>query len=142
MAPGGFSRLLFLLHPDRTEFYEQYGVLRDMHQNHLTEILMSLAMELPANLTNSEEVLRSKLGAFSCLQSLEKNSAVIGQYEAYGAHVREELQKGQDFFTKTPTFAGKILTPKAGGGVGCHLPLILSVPAGGKKPQVYVLCRS
>ncbi|XP_026571615.1 GDH/6PGL endoplasmic bifunctional protein [Pseudonaja textilis] len=94
---------------NRTEFYEQYGVLRDMHQNHLTEILMCLAMELPANLTNSEEVLRSKLGAFSSLRSLEKNSAVIGQYAAYSTHVREELQKGQDYFTKTPTFAGVLV---------------------------------
>ncbi|XP_058017134.1 GDH/6PGL endoplasmic bifunctional protein [Ahaetulla prasina] len=94
---------------NRTEFYEQYGVLRDIHQNHLTEILMSLAMELPANLTNSEEVLRRKLGVFSCLRSLEKTSAVIGQYEAYGAHVREELQKGQDYFTTTPTFAGVLV---------------------------------
>ncbi|XP_070615337.1 GDH/6PGL endoplasmic bifunctional protein [Erythrolamprus reginae] len=94
---------------NRTEFYEQYGVLRDIHQNHLTEILMSLAMELPVNLTNSDEVLRRKLEAFSSLRSLEKNSAVIAQYEAYGAHVREELQKGQDFFTKTPTFAGVLV---------------------------------
>ncbi|XP_039223233.1 GDH/6PGL endoplasmic bifunctional protein [Crotalus tigris] len=94
---------------NRTEFYEQYGVLRDMHQNHLTEILMSLAMELPANLTSAGDVLRSKLSAFSSLRSLDKTSAVIGQYEAYGAQVREELQKGQEHYTKTPTFAGVLV---------------------------------
>ncbi|XP_063173483.1 GDH/6PGL endoplasmic bifunctional protein [Candoia aspera] len=94
---------------DHVEFYKKYGVLRDIHQNHLTEILMSLAMELPANVTSSEDVLRSKLGTFACLRSLEKTSAVIGQYEAYSTHVREELQKGQDYFTRTPTFAGVLV---------------------------------
>ncbi|XP_061457298.1 GDH/6PGL endoplasmic bifunctional protein isoform X2 [Rhineura floridana] len=94
---------------NRTGFYEEYGVIRDIHQNHLTEILMLLAMELPANISSSEDVIRSKLQAFAALQSPEITSAVIGQYEAYNSHVREELQKGQDYFSRTPTFAGVLV---------------------------------
>nr|XP_008120677.1 PREDICTED: GDH/6PGL endoplasmic bifunctional protein isoform X1 [Anolis carolinensis] len=94
---------------NRTSFYEEYGVIRDVLQNHLTEVLMLLTMELPANVSNSEDVLRHKLQTFASLQGLERSSIVLGQYEAYNSHVREELQKGQDYFSRTPTFAGVLV---------------------------------
>ncbi|XP_074831821.1 GDH/6PGL endoplasmic bifunctional protein [Carettochelys insculpta] len=93
----------------RTSFYEQYGVIRDVLQNHLTEALLSLAMELPANVSSAEEVLRHKLQTFKSLQSLESTSAVLGQYQTYASHVREELQKPQNYVTTTPTFAGVLI---------------------------------
>ncbi|NXN48910.1 G6PE protein, partial [Rynchops niger] len=93
----------------RTSFYEQYGVIRDVLQNHLTEALMFLTMELPANVSRAEEVLQSKLQAFQSLRGLEKNSAVLGQYQAYASQVQEELQKAQDYISTTPTFAGVLI---------------------------------
>ncbi|XP_065552444.1 GDH/6PGL endoplasmic bifunctional protein isoform X1 [Lathamus discolor] len=93
----------------RTSFYEQYGVIRDVLQNHLTEALMFLTMELPANVSRAEEVLQCKLQAFQCLWGLEKNSAVLGQYQAYTSQVQEELQKAQDYISTTPTFAGVLV---------------------------------
>lgn len=91
----------------RTSFYEQYGVIRDVLQNHLTEALMFLTMELPANVSRAEEVLQCKLQTFQSLRRLEKNSAVLGQYQAYTSQVREELQKAPDYISTTPTFAGE-----------------------------------
>ncbi|NWX04080.1 G6PE protein, partial [Caloenas nicobarica] len=93
----------------RTSFYEQYGVIRDVLQNHLTEVLMFLTMELPANVSRAEEVLQCKLQAFQSLRGLEKNSAVLGQYQAYASQVQEELQKAQDYISTTPTFAGVLV---------------------------------
>ncbi|KAK4809788.1 hypothetical protein QYF61_014139 [Mycteria americana] len=93
----------------RTSFYEQYGVIRDVLQNHLTEALMFLTMELPANVSRAEEVLQCKLQAFQSLRGLEKNSAVLGQYQAYASQVQEELQKAQGYITTTPTFAGVLI---------------------------------
>ncbi|NXI42633.1 G6PE protein, partial [Galbula dea] len=93
----------------RTSFYEQYGVIRDVLQNHLTEALMFLAMELPANVSKAEEVLQCKLQAFQSLRRLEKNSAVLGQYQAYASQVQEELQKAQNYISTTPTFAGVLI---------------------------------
>lgn len=93
----------------RTSFYEQYGVIRDVLQNHLTEALMFLTMELPGNLSRTEEILQCKLQALRSLRGLEKHSAVLGQYQAYASHVQEELKKGQDYVSTTPTFAGEIL---------------------------------
>ncbi|XP_077168650.1 GDH/6PGL endoplasmic bifunctional protein [Paroedura picta] len=94
---------------NRTGFYEEYGVIRDVHQNHLTEALMFLAMELPANVSSAEDVLRGKLQTFQTLRGLDKRSAVIGQYEGYRGHVKEELQKGPNYFSRTPTFAGVLI---------------------------------
>nr|XP_056721234.1 GDH/6PGL endoplasmic bifunctional protein [Euleptes europaea] len=94
---------------NRTSFYEEYGVIRDVHQNHLTEALMFLTMELPANVSSSKDILQSKLRTFQSLRDLEKSRAVIGQYEGYNNHVKEELQKGPDYFSRTPTFAGVLI---------------------------------
>lgn len=90
----------------RTSFYEEYGVIRDVLQNHLTEILTLVAMELPHNVSSSEAVLQHKLQAFQALRGLWKGSAIVGQYQAYTEQVRRELHKPPSFHSLTPTFAG------------------------------------
>lgn len=100
-----------LLPPGRTSFYEEYGVIRDVLQNHLTEILTLVAMELPPDVSSSEAVLRHKLQVFRALRGLRKGSAVLGQYQAYSEQVRSELHKPAGFLSLTPTFAGG---PRAG----------------------------
>ncbi|XP_062046367.1 GDH/6PGL endoplasmic bifunctional protein [Lepus europaeus] len=90
----------------RTSFYEEYGVIRDTLQNHLTEILTLVAMELPANVSCSEAVLRHKLQTFRALRGLQRGSAVVGQYQAYSEQVRRELGKPGSSPSLTPTFAG------------------------------------
>lgn len=91
----------------RIQFYDQYGVIRDMLQNHLTEIMTLLMMNIPANLSNSEEILHNKLKVFSGLEYPDRNSVVIGQYQDYNAQVQMELNKTKDYFSLTPTFAGE-----------------------------------
>ncbi|XP_039697942.1 GDH/6PGL endoplasmic bifunctional protein isoform X5 [Pteropus medius] len=90
----------------RTSFYEEYGVIRDVLQNHLTEVLTLVAMELPYNASSAEAVLQHKLQAFRALRGLRRASAVLGQYRAYGTQVRRELHKPDSFHSLTPTFAG------------------------------------
>lgn len=98
-----------MLCPGRTSFYEQYGVIRDVLQNHLTEALMFLIMELPANVSSAQEVVQHKLQAFQSLWGLERSSAVLGQYQAYDSQVQEELQEAPGYVSTTPTFAGEAL---------------------------------
>ncbi|KAM9299135.1 GDH/6PGL endoplasmic bifunctional protein [Gastrophryne carolinensis] len=93
----------------RTSFYEEYGVIRDVIQNHLTEILTSVAMEVPRDLSNSEDLLRAKLELLDSLHPLELSSAVIGQYQNYREQVKEEMEKHPHFTTNTPTFAGVLV---------------------------------
>ncbi|KAM7323909.1 hypothetical protein ACRRTK_016214 [Alexandromys fortis] len=93
----------------RASFYEEYGVIRDTLQNHLTEILTLVAMELPHNISSSAAVLQHKLQAFQALRGLQKNSAILGQYQAYSGQVRQELQKPDSYQSLTPTFAGVLV---------------------------------
>ncbi|XP_034389445.1 GDH/6PGL endoplasmic bifunctional protein [Cyclopterus lumpus] len=89
----------------RIPFYDQYGVIRDVLQNHLTEVMTLLTMRLPTNLSNNEEVLQNKLHIFSSMLPLTKNQAVVGQYQAYQTTVQQEMNKTKDHVSLTPTFA-------------------------------------
>ncbi|XP_053171056.1 GDH/6PGL endoplasmic bifunctional protein [Scomber japonicus] len=89
----------------RIAFYNQYGVIRDVLQNHMTEVMTLLTMQLPLNLSSSEEVAHNKLQILSSLLPLGKKQAVIGQYQAYQTEVQQELNKTKDHISVTPTFA-------------------------------------
>ncbi|XP_069001169.1 GDH/6PGL endoplasmic bifunctional protein [Embiotoca jacksoni] len=89
----------------RIPFYDQYGVIRDVMQNHMTEVMMMLTIKPPMNVSSREEVLQNKLQIFSSLLPLGKNQAVIGQYRAYKTEVQQELNKTKDHVSLTPTFA-------------------------------------
>lgn len=93
----------------RIPFYDQYGVVRDVLQNHLTEVMTLLTMSLPMNLSSNEEVLRNKLQVFRSLLPVGKNQAVVGQYQEYKTEVQQELNKTKDHISITPTFAGEYL---------------------------------
>lgn len=84
-------------------------MIRDVLQNHLTEALMFLIMELPANVSSAQEVLQHKLQALQSLWGLDRSSAVLGQYQAYDSQVQEELQEARGRVSTTPTFAGESL---------------------------------
>ncbi|XP_056255561.1 GDH/6PGL endoplasmic bifunctional protein [Seriola aureovittata] len=89
----------------RIPFYDQYGVIRDVLQNHLTEVMTLLTMKLPMNLSSNEEVTQNKLRVISSLLPLGKNQAVLGQYQSYKSEVQQELNMTKDRITHTPTFA-------------------------------------
>lgn len=96
----------------RAGYYEETGVLRDMFQNHLMQLLALLAMEPPA-LFQAEQVWDEKVKVFRSLKPItDPNSEehlVLGQYaagEIDGQPVpgyREE--KGVRPDSLTPTFA-------------------------------------
>ncbi|KAM8927213.1 GDH/6PGL endoplasmic bifunctional protein [Pelodytes ibericus] len=93
----------------RISFYEEYGVIRDVIQNHLTEILAYVAMEVPRNLSNTDDILRSKLDLLDSLQKLDRGSTVIGQYQDYITQAKEEILPKPHFYTNTPTFAAVLI---------------------------------
>ncbi|NOY53431.1 MAG: glucose-6-phosphate dehydrogenase [Deltaproteobacteria bacterium] len=96
----------------RAGYYEGAGVLRDMFQNHMMQLLALTAME-PPTYFNAERVRDEKIKVFRSLRSfdLEKlgESLVLGQYgpgELKGKRLpgyREE--KGVAADSRTPTFA-------------------------------------
>lgn len=96
----------------RAGFYEQAGVLRDMFQNHMMQLLALIAMEPPSRF-EAERVRDEKVKAFRSLKPINAlispEDLVLGQYgagEIDGVQVppyREE--SGVRPESLTPTFA-------------------------------------
>jgi glucose-6-phosphate 1-dehydrogenase len=65
----------------RAQYYETSGALRDMIQNHVTQILTLVAMEAPA--TRDEDSIRNeKVKVLQSVQRIGSSDVVRGQYTA------------------------------------------------------------
>jgi glucose-6-phosphate 1-dehydrogenase len=63
----------------RGEFYDRVGALRDIVQNHLTQLLCIIAMELPAAL-EADFVRDEKAKVLRSIPPLKPEQVVLGQY--------------------------------------------------------------
>jgi glucose-6-phosphate 1-dehydrogenase len=82
----------------RGGYYDDAGVLRDMFQNHLLQLLTLTAMEPPPAF-NARFLRDEKVKVLQALRFIEPDDTVLGQYEGY-RHV-EGVDPGSD----TPTYA-------------------------------------
>jgi len=79
----------------RSQYYEGAGVVRDMLQNHMLQVLALIAMEAPCRM-NEKEIRREKTKVLSATRLGKK--LICGQYESY------KSEEGVDPFSNTPTF--------------------------------------
>ena len=63
----------------RAGYYDKAGALRDMVQNHLTQLLALTAMEVPVAY-DAESVRYEKIKAVRAVQSIRLEDVVLGQY--------------------------------------------------------------
>ena len=63
----------------RAGYYEQTGALRDMVQNHLTQLLTLTAMEVPAAF-NADSIRFEKVKVLRSVAPIPPGSVVVGQY--------------------------------------------------------------
>jgi len=82
----------------RAGYYEKAGVLRDMFQNHLLQLLALVAMEPPTSL-GADDIRNERCKLISSIRPVELSDTVRGQYEGY----RES--EGVDPASDIPTFA-------------------------------------
>ncbi|MGD9613071.1 MAG: glucose-6-phosphate dehydrogenase [Kiritimatiellia bacterium] len=82
----------------RGGYYDRAGVLRDMFQNHLLQLLSLVAMEPPASL-DANAVRNEKAKVLGNIRPLRLEDVVRGQYEGYRAAERVAPD------SQTPTFA-------------------------------------
>ena len=86
----------------RAGYYEKVGVLRDMFQNHLMQLLALVSMEPPASF-NADAVRNEKVKALSAIRPMTAmemvNNTMRGQYLGY----RNAAEVSAD--SQTPTFA-------------------------------------
>ena len=65
----------------RGAYYDQAGALRDMVQNHLTQLLTLVAMGVPTRFS-AEAIRHEKIKVLQSLRPLNKDDVVYGQYTA------------------------------------------------------------
>lgn len=66
----------------RASYYNQFGALRDMVQNHLLQLLCLVAMEPPARF-KADQVRDEKLRVLRALRPLQADQMQTGQYAGY-----------------------------------------------------------
>jgi glucose-6-phosphate 1-dehydrogenase len=82
----------------RGGFYDRTGAIRDVVQNHLFQVLCSLAMEPPAQL-DSESIRDERVKVLKAIPAIEAKDLVRGQFRGY----RNEPEV--DAGSQTETFA-------------------------------------
>ncbi len=91
----------------RADYYEKSGALRDMVQNHLTQLLTLTAMEIPLAF-KADELRFEKVKVLHSIAPIKDEDVVFGQYgpgELGGNGVRGYHQEeGVRRDSKTPTF--------------------------------------
>jgi glucose-6-phosphate 1-dehydrogenase len=65
----------------RAPYYDKYGALRDMIQNHLLQLVCLVGME-PPTYFNADQVRDEKLRVLKAIQPIASDDVVRGQYEA------------------------------------------------------------
>jgi len=84
----------------RSQYYDGAGVVRDMLQNHMLQILALVAMEAPCRM-DAKEIRREKVKVLSATHLGE--DMILGQYDTY----RDE--EGVDPDSHTPTYVAGTL---------------------------------
>jgi glucose-6-phosphate 1-dehydrogenase len=86
----------------RAGYYDTAGVLRDMFQNHLMQLLSLTAMEPPAEF-NATSLRDEKVKVLKAIRPIQPQE--VGQYTVRAQYRTYRDEKGVAPLTETPTFA-------------------------------------
>uniref|UniRef100_A0A0A9BFM4 Glucose-6-phosphate 1-dehydrogenase n=1 Tax=Arundo donax TaxID=35708 RepID=A0A0A9BFM4_ARUDO len=86
----------------RGGYFDQYGIIRDIIQNHLLQVFCLVAMEKPVSL-RPEHIRDEKVKVLQSVNPIKYDEVVIGQYEGYKDD--PTVPDGSN----TPTFASVVL---------------------------------
>jgi len=94
----------------RGGYFDKYGIIRDVMQNHLMQIFSLVAMEPPVTL-GSEDVRDEKVKVLRCVPEIKPEHVVTGQYvkDQSGKNEGYKDDKGVPRNSVTPTFAQAII---------------------------------
>mmetsp|Transcript_76405 Transcript_76405/g.220826 ORF Transcript_76405/g.220826 Transcript_76405/m.220826 type:complete len:844 (+) Transcript_76405:126-2657(+) len=93
----------------RAGYFNNYGIIRDIMQNHLLQLLTLVTMEAPASL-RAEDVRNEKVKVLKQIRPVGLDDCVVGQYEGYQEDPdiqKINAEKGHP--SKCPTFATCVL---------------------------------
>jgi glucose-6-phosphate 1-dehydrogenase len=94
----------------RGGYFDKYGIIRDVMQNHLTQILALLTMEKPKSL-DGEAIRDEKVAVLKAVRPVRLEDCVIGQYTAKpdGSEPGYLEDPGVPKGSNCPTFASMVL---------------------------------
>ncbi|XP_004303563.1 PREDICTED: glucose-6-phosphate 1-dehydrogenase, chloroplastic [Fragaria vesca subsp. vesca] len=89
----------------RGGYFDKYGIIRDIMQNHLLQILALFAMETPVSL-DAEDIRNEKVKVLRSMRPLQLEDVVVGQYKGHS-------KGGKSFpaYIDDPTVPNDSLTP-------------------------------
>ena len=96
----------------RGRYYDKSGAVRDIMQNHLTQLLALIAMEPPVRL-GADEIRDEKVKLLRAIWPVDPDSAVLGQYgpgEVGGVPVLGYGEEVGNPESRTPTFVAVAFT--------------------------------
>mmetsp|Transcript_26200 Transcript_26200/g.61132 ORF Transcript_26200/g.61132 Transcript_26200/m.61132 type:complete len:830 (-) Transcript_26200:48-2537(-) len=89
----------------RAGYFNDYGIIRDIMQNHLMQVLTLIAMEAPASL-EAEDVRDEKVKVLKQIRTIKAEDCVIGQYEGYQDDPAiQKINQARGYKSRCPTFA-------------------------------------
>mmetsp|Transcript_148141 Transcript_148141/g.258485 ORF Transcript_148141/g.258485 Transcript_148141/m.258485 type:complete len:693 (+) Transcript_148141:100-2178(+) len=99
----------------RGGYFTNYGIIRDVIQNHLMQVLSIVAMEPPPRVQGEEAgtfVRDAKNNVLRCIAPIDLNEVVIGQYvgaDGKPGYLEDDSIKDKEKATYVPTFAAVVL---------------------------------
>lgn len=66
----------------RGGYFDQYGIIRDMMQNHMLQVLALVAMEKPTSCL-AADIRKEKVRVLRCIQPVTASDILLGQYKGY-----------------------------------------------------------
>ena len=82
--------------PGRAGYFDRYGIIRDVVQNHLLQTLALVAMEQPITMT-PREIAQEKARVLRATQPMSREETITGQYAGY----RDDPEVPADSITET-----------------------------------------
>jgi len=94
----------------RGGYFDKYGIIRDVMQNHLMQLFSLIAMEAPVSL-GAEDVRDEKVRVLRSVPEIRNEHIITGQYvrDKDGKNEGYKEDKGVPKDSMTPTFAQAIL---------------------------------
>lgn len=93
----------------RAGYFDGYGIIRDIMQNHLMQVLTLVAMESPASLS-AEDVRDEKVKVLKQIRPILPRDCVVGQYEGYQDDPDiKSLNEKKGYASRCATFACAVM---------------------------------
>ncbi len=74
----------------RGGYFDEFGIIRDIMQNHLLQILTLVAMEKPASV-HPDDIRDEKVKVLKCIQPIKLDDVVLGQYVSFNCSMLKKV---------------------------------------------------